>query len=585
VPSSAAACVEVGRDGGGYSGYIARVVADLKHDQSHPSGDSEYHPPPIADVLERRLSSITGSKFTSTSEKIAELDALYATKHVLTISEGVDVVHRASVITELGMKARIITVPPAHIFARGDLVRQVVWPAMLSRIPQILPYAPHTEDGILARLGSGLGGGGVFVSADLTCATDGFGHDAIIAVVDGLRKAGLPSFLDRELRESLGVGNKCHKVSYKLSDLSQEEVVYAVKHYPVVDGRVQVEKTRGSLMGTPCSFIVLSLLNHWMSENLGSRRIICGDDLAALTHADNVSLYSERASLVGSKLHDGKSYRSRIGFVFCEAYALLDKSGNGVLPFRPPSLKEFVREGNGVMNQTGVDSSSFNRLARCAKTIYRTQRKIATKLQRPPELPASLGGLGHPCKGRLRVPLWCRAALAELYLCTGLHGLRTDAIVGSGRSHLTPHDPTEFIRPLRFPAVPSNRVLYRKISKWAKTLLLSRKVDEPQPTDTFLPFATISAYASIGTNLVYLNKRGLFRKVRPEGIRVGKQRWPKPCPGTGILSTHTRIVTVLEWDRRARCELGHYFPPDFSAHVRGRTSAYRNGDIPGDDRY
>jgi len=93
-----------------------------------------------------------------------------ATSYLLREStKGDRVIHHASVIAELGMKARIITIPPASCFARGDLVRQVIWRVVQDEIPQILPYAPHTEDGILARLGSFRHASKVFLSADLTC--------------------------------------------------------------------------------------------------------------------------------------------------------------------------------------------------------------------------------------------------------------------------------------------------------------------------------------------------------------------------------------------------------------------------------
>jgi len=502
----------------------------------------------------------------------AERNIAYATSYLLRLSEGKRVVHHASVIADLGMKARIITIPPAAVFARGDLVRQVLWPAVLKRLPQCLPYAPATEESILRRLSGWLHESKIFLSADLTCATDGFGHDAILAVITGLSKAGLPAYLCSELRESLGVGKEFHYVRYRLLDMEPSEAEYCRKRYPVVDGYVEVAKSRGSLMGTPCSFSILSILNHWMSDRLGPARIICGDDLAAVTHRDNVSSYSQRARAIGSELHEGKSYRSRIGFVFCEAYALLSREGS-ISSFRPPSLKEFVRDGNGVMSQHAVDSSSFNRLARCARTIYRTQRKVASKRHRPPELPASLGGLGHPCKGRLRVPMWCRAALMELYLCTNAE-------------HGGPHDPKKFIRTLIVPAIPHNRALLKESRRRVEEHVADRHVefDDAQPGDSFVTRRDIDTYVSMSANVVHLARGGRFKKVRPQDINPGKQRWPKPCANRGVLSTHTRIREVLEWDRRARCELGTYFPEDFSAHIRGRISAYRYGDVPEDAR-
>jgi len=452
-------------------------------------------------------------------------------------------------------------------------MRQILWPALLARVPQILPYAPHTEDGILARLERRIHASKIFLSADLTCATDGFGHDAILAVIAGIRKAGFPAHLIPELQESLGVGHNCHFVKYRLSDMDHETEVWCRRTFDVVDGCVEVPKNRGSLMGTPCSFSILSLLNHWMSELLGPDRIICGDDLAAVTHPSNVSSYSQRASAVGSGLHERKSFRSSIGFVFCEAYALLDQRG-AVVSFRPPSLKEFVRKGNGVMCQDGVDSSSFNRLARCARTIYKKQRLVAAKKHRPAELPSWLGGLGHPCKGRLRVPLWCREALKELYLC-------------ESPDHGGPHNPQKFVRVLSVPAVPTSRSEHKKSAARVEDWLAEKLIVDPQPGDDFLTNKELGTYSAVCTNLSYLATGQRFRKTRPQDVSVGKVSWPKPsgpsCRG-GFLSTRCRIRTIREWDRRARCELGTYFPADFSAHIRGRIAAYRKIKLPGDDR-
>lgn len=583
LPSSSAATVEKGRSEGGYNSVVAdlarpawaEVVSGRARGGGPRGGGKMLEPSPLAAALERRLSKqLSGDKYHSYPTVVsAERNCLYATSKLLRDSVGKRVVHKASVIAELGMKARIITLPPAHVFARGDLVRQIVWPALLSRIPQILPYAPHTEEGILRRLSAAAHDSKVWLSADLTCATDGFGHDAIGAVIDGLRSAGLPAYLVSELRESLGVGDQPHYVRYRLSDLSGATRAWAMKTLPVIDGVVEVPKQRGSLMGTPCSFTVLSLLNHWMSERLGPRRIICGDDLAANTHPDNVSSYAQRASAVGSKLHETKSFRSKIGFVFCEAYALLSKEGTGVVSFRPPSLKEFVREGNGVMSQHSVDPSSFNRLARCARTIYAKQRKLATKKQRYPELPAILGGLGHPCKGRLRVPRSCRESLKELYLCESVE-------------HSGPHNPGEYIRPLQTPAIPLSRRDLRTRRSQIDAFVENKKVIDYQPGDGFLTNRQLDTYKSVLTNYAYLATGGRFRKVRPHEKIVGKQRLPKPRDGCrgGVLSTQTRINQILEWDRRARGELGTYFPPAVSAHIRRKICAYQGGDTLGDDR-
>nr|UUW21005.1 MAG: RNA-dependent RNA polymerase [Plasmopara viticola lesion associated narnavirus 15] len=583
VPSSSAAVVEADRKSGGYNAVLADLAragwrgVSEGYTRSGIPTDRQYwrETSPLAAHFEHSTQQrIRSDKFNMYPTTVsAERNMGFATALMLRKAVGVRVTHHASVIAELGMKARVITVPPAAVFAQGDLVRQVLWPALLSRIPQILPYAPHTEDEILARLDRWVPGM-VYLSADLTRATDGFGHDAILAVIRGLRKAGLPALHCAALESNLGVGPDVHYVRYNKSQLTQQTWQELGKRFGVnEDGEtVDVPKQRGSLMGTPCSFSILSILNHWMSELLGRRRIICGDDLAALTHPQNVSTYAQRASAIGSELHQGKSFRSRIGFVFCEAYALTNES-KSLRPFRPASLKEFVRDGNGVMCQHGVDASSFNRLARCARTLYKRQRVIATKKRRYPELPAVLGGLGHPCKGRLRIPASGRARVFELYLCEN-----TD--------HGGPHDPTRYVTTLTYPAVPTSRREFRERVSQVRAWLDAKRIDEPQPGDLFATNREISAYSSMCANLTYLAGGGRFRKSRPQEIKVSRQRWPKPLDScrVGVLSSRTRINQVLDWDRRARSELGTYLDAPLQTHIRRRICAHREGDLPGDDR-
>lgn len=585
VPSSSAAVVEAGRESGGYSSYIQSLSRESWVRAAEPGylrggrprkGSGNPERSRLASDFERRLSLQVRRDAMEDYPTLssARRNQASATAWLLRSSRDSRKVHHTRVIAELGMKARVITVAPAAVFAQGDLVRQIVWPRILERVPQILPYAPHTEEGILARVWSGYHESKVFLSADLTCATDGFGHDAILAVVKGLERAGLQAHLVTALAESLGVGRDLHYVRYRLSDMDPSEAEFCRKTFDVVEGCVEVPKVRGSLMGTPCSFLILSLLNHWMSDGLGRHRIICGDDLAAVTHPSNVLQYSARARGIGSELHEGKSFRSKIGFVFCEAFGLRARDSAGLSSFRPPSLKEFVRNGNGIMSQHSVDPSSFNRLARCARTIYRSQRKIAMKKRRPAELPASLGGLGHPCKGRLRVPIWCRRALWELYLC-------------ESAEHAGAHDPTKFVRPLIVPSIPADRRMFRESRSRIEEFVANKQVplDSIQPGDNLIPNEFIDTYVSMSTNVTYLGNGGKNKRVRTPEIKPGKLRWPKPCANTGVLSTHTRISQVLAWDRRARCELGHHFPPRFSAHIRKRILAYRQWELAGDVGY
>jgi hypothetical protein len=119
-----------------------------------------------------------------------------------------------------------------------------------------------------------------------------------------------------------------------------------------------------------------------------------------------------------------------------------------------------------------------------------------------------------------------------------------------------------------------------------RSWLNTKTIDEPQMGDRFITNKEMGAYVALSANLSYLAAGDKYRKVRPQEIKTSKQRWPKPLHSCakGVLSSQTRINQVLDWDRRARSELGTYFDPQFSAHIRSRICSYQDREVLGDDR-
>jgi hypothetical protein len=376
--------------------------------------------------------------------------------------------HRVVAIPEFGLKARIITIPEGHLKLSGEYVRRHLWAAISERLPECQVFTKATEDSRIEEMLSSWvpetdPGSLEFISADLSKATDGFSHAAIRAVLRGLKKSGAPSWLVETAYENLGLGTP-HMLEYPLEVLqSSRDPSFRRKikegltsgRYGIVEREerengkmikvkyLTAAKLRGSLMGTPISFCILSLLNSWMSKDMGRRRLICGDDLLAVAHKETFFDYSRRAEQIGSRAHDLKTFRSKFGGVFCEAYVisksrledlgLISEGSGNYWKLRPGSFKQFTKSylgqfansadlefilgagtkglkhmlketggangsvvANGLADREGVDEISWGRMERCFRVIFKHDRLRARKHGRHPNFPVELGGLGHP---------------------------------------------------------------------------------------------------------------------------------------------------------------------------------------------
>jgi hypothetical protein len=126
-----------------------------------------------------------------------------------------------------------------------------------------------------------------------------------------------------------------------------------------------------------------------------------------------VGSYRKRVESVGSGLHERKSFLGRRGWTFCETFGLRGPSGR-VRFFNPHPLKQFMKDGNGVMDKAQFDVIQWPALRRVARVLCKAVRAKARRLGRPPELPAQFGGLGHPSKGMRDMPKVVRSQLYNL---------------------------------------------------------------------------------------------------------------------------------------------------------------------------
>jgi len=163
--------------------------------------------------------------------------------------------------------------------------------------------------------------GHTFRSLDLSKATDGLSHAAVEVVIEALARRGAIRPADRLMaRRSLGlVGNTTWSFPDPIG-----EVVFS----------------RGSPMGTPLSFVVLSWVNAWAVGKFG-RSLTHGDDAVGRHRigSDALHIYSDRVESVGAQLNRTKTFRADHSWTACEILALPRRHcEDGMSLFIPPSF-------------------------------------------------------------------------------------------------------------------------------------------------------------------------------------------------------------------------------------------------------
>jgi len=469
------------------------------------------------------------------------------------------VVHNATAIGEQGDKVRVITVPPADLFAAGDVCRQRTWPGVKQSDRRLFG---GDEPAKAAMTKIGLARGEVYVSADLTKATDGFAHDAVRAVLNGLRRAGLDPHTVNCMAETLGVGQRLHYVSYKLDELPPRKRSQLLKRFePVLGGKdgtvpvaVKVPLVRGILMGTPCSFTILSLLNGWCAKPLGLKTVICGDDVASACAPESVDNYRLRVEMVGSGLHKRKTFIGHRGLLFCELYVLPEFRENRC--FEPVPLKSLAKDGDGTLDTSHFDTFIWKRMDRACRVLWKDVRAKAKRLGRWPCLPIELGGLGHPSSGRMgAVPGSVRNRLATL--------IKSEV-------------PMKPIPAWRKRAVPLDWGAYKDDEEVAWSLfessvatVSSLESDFGVETPYFVSFREARSYVAILTNEFYTAHGGKFKPYDQTRFEPGEVLYP--AVGSVQYSSKAPLSMVArEYIGRLEAE-GEYLPYDAVRYIRGRT--------------
>ncbi|UHK02996.1 MAG: RNA-dependent RNA polymerase [Hangzhou narnavirus 3] len=207
--------------------------------------------------------------------------------------------HRVTCLAERGLKTRVVTVGAAWAQVLGHSVRKRLLRALRSDAGAYAPLK-GARDEELSELFVG-GYGNTVVSTDLTRASDLLPFDLLSSMIDGLEDSGRLSFLEIKV----------------LRALSGPQVLFY--------GKEEVVSSRGSLMGLPTTWVLLSLVHlFWLDDvrRFGTYRnnaiqvsmtrySICGDDALLCTRWAAAERYKEMVRLCGGAPSLGKHFESR----------------------------------------------------------------------------------------------------------------------------------------------------------------------------------------------------------------------------------------------------------------------------------
>ncbi|APG77146.1 RNA-dependent RNA polymerase [Zhejiang mosquito virus 3] len=302
------------------------LIQELLGDQLDPvTGEPFEWDPYTFDADGGAIGLLTSASEADDLQILADCALRTATEHA---ADNTPIPMTATVISELGMKARVVTKPPAWAVVAGDACRKTVWPLLEGdRRIDLSGVRPTAEvlDAFHDNLAHSLVGARStqFYSADLTAATDLMPFDVSRAMWNGLCD-GLGATATAPLRK-LGL-YLLGPVQVSYPDLS---ALPASSKLYVAGERVECLSERGCMMGLPVSWTVLNLYNLAMADLActpeGSPVLVNvapaiarGDDLVAAIPAEEATRYEDLIAATGGEANRLKSFRSADAFVLAE---------------------------------------------------------------------------------------------------------------------------------------------------------------------------------------------------------------------------------------------------------------------------
>lgn len=415
-------------------------------------------------------------------------------------------VGRVVTIPEYGMKARVVQALDTSDVFYGHIHRKRLWP-LLESVRQIRTgLAPDTTINFqdCSRVFSRS-----WYSMDLSNATDTISRDILDEMC---LKLGIP-------------------VSSVYTDKLQTKSGFV---FPV---------NRGTSMGAPCSWIMLSLIHYAICKRvsrLGGDFTIRGDDLAAYWTQHQFVLYCDLMSQIGFSINLKKSFKHDSMFTFCERLYYVDPLGTAVASDRVVSLRRFSRlpsdkDGREAFTSDRVlsDLPSINgiREFNCSLRVKRALTRLVKRtlpirgrdFDYISKIPSFLGGFGifpKMSEATQNLLQWTYAGQGSLFSLsntlatraskarTHLEKLFVERFSETSFSFLHPMEPSDFDRLLsKFNARVdlilflgeddsleplANRSLSSRFSTWVKSIInFSKKV--PKNVSSYRPDTLASA--------------------------------------------------------------------------------------------
>nr|WPN08780.1 ORF1 [Botryosphaeria dothidea narnavirus 5] len=427
-----------------------------------------------ADLSDRLRQVFTATELEKISQSAAPRGGSYALRAApLWVGDAVNqrldsIPHvdscRAVAVHELGYKIRIVSCNDSVRTAKSERYRKPLFKRLKRLRACRLPLEGDTQTLPMAELG----GKRLVYSADLSQATDHLDHEVITAFCDALN------------------------------------VPFSMVTGGTIEGKALV---RGTLMGIPCSWPILSLVHSWAIWRLRitkGNHYLMGDDCIGLwTPAEWRRYRQGLPRLTGMPLNLSKSFEAKDSGVFCERFYRRTEVGLVEDP-SVISLKVFVdRQSSeeGFPSElkirrylTGRVGRTRYRLLTDMQSAYAPLRRHASGTQ---YLPFTYGGLdGLPPKLNYEFPPYVNRVLTAIHDGDGespIPGqLRSSVRKSSARSRLERiqavlQDPVEQSVQYSFQKeeVPEVSALVEKFRLTTTSLLVLSKEAEMARTTSF----------------------------------------------------------------------------------------------------
>jgi len=387
LPSSSSSCLEWPATRGGIDGYLEHLGHMCEEAGATQSSFHAYAGDSLGAFCLRKASTVLRPCVGVS----ADLRESYRCAGLLYLrSQGKPFGMKATALRAPGYKVRVIGVPDCLTFVEGSWTRSSLrWLApghwRIDGESRSIPGGMHQKRKHR------------FASLDLSRATDGLSHAAVRVVIEGLATRGLirPTDLTMSLR-SLGLERGA---TWSFPDLGDE----------IGEGSF----LRGSPMGTPLSFVVLSWVNAWATSAF-ERSLTHGDDAVGryipVPHpmVSALDVYGSRVAAVGASLNESKTFLADHSWTACEILALpREHSEDGMTLFYPPSVPP-----PALRAPVEADQKLENLWLRRMERIMKGRFPWIVKDPRL-HLPVQVGGLGYTGRG-LAVGVSVRRRLGAL---------------------------------------------------------------------------------------------------------------------------------------------------------------------------